>query len=293
MPGAPKPDNERERLDALWSYEILDTAPEAAFDALTALAAELCDVPIATLTLVDETRQWFKSRCGFEGPDSTAREVAFCAYAILQTDILEVPDASVDPRFADNPLVTGDEHYRFYAGVPLIPADGFALGTLCVVDRKPRVLTQRQQAQLRRLAQAAVGLIALRIVRSEADDRRLALLDRSLTQARERNQQLSALRALSDALAAAREPADIVQTALSAALRLCRTDHGSIVADDAPARPGNREILTAQIRSRRTAGPTIVLSRDAQRPYSQSERVLLELIAGMAGLAIEGCSAPV
>jgi GAF domain-containing protein len=171
---APKPQNESERLDTLRAYELLDTEPEAAFDAITKLAANLCEVPIALVSLVDADRQWFKSRCGLD-PTSTGRDVAFCAHAILQNDIFEIPDACEDPRFADNPLVTGPPHVRFYAGVPLIEPAGLPLGTLCVIDHKPRKLTQRQREQLRHLAQSIVGLIVMRIRRSELEEYRMAL----------------------------------------------------------------------------------------------------------------------
>ena len=159
MPAAPKPINELERLDALRSYKILDTAAEAAFDALTLIAKNLCDVPIALVSLIDENRQWFKSNCGLTGVTSTGRDVAFCAYAILESKILEIPDATTDPRFATNPLVTGPPHIRFYAGAPLLDPRGLALGTLCVIDTKPRRLTAEQRVNLERLAVAVAGLI--------------------------------------------------------------------------------------------------------------------------------------
>jgi GAF domain-containing protein len=173
---ARKPANERERLAALRGYEVLDTESEAAFDALTRLATTLCRVPIALVSLVDENRQWFKSRCGLAA-SSTARDISFCAHAILEQGIFEIPDARKDPRFADNPLVTGEPHVVFYAGVPLIEPGGLPLGTLCVIDRKPRKLTKTQRLQLEDLAQSVVGLILMRIRRSEMDIYRLALAE--------------------------------------------------------------------------------------------------------------------
>jgi GAF domain-containing protein len=175
MISARKPTNEGQRLTTLRGYELLDTESEAAFDALTRLAATLCRVPIALVSLIDENRQWFKSQCGLVGVDSTGRDVSFCAHAILEKGIFEVPDAREDPRFADNPLVTGEPYIRFYAGMPLIEPGGMALGTLCLIDRKPRKLTKAQRLQLADLAQSVVGLILMRIRRSEMEAYRLSL----------------------------------------------------------------------------------------------------------------------
>ena len=129
--------NEVERLSVLRRYGILDTPPERFFDHVTRLAARLLKAPISLVTLVDQDRLWFKSRHGLE-IQQTRRDVAFCAYAILSDDVLVVPDASRDPRFAQNPLVTGPLGIRFYAGAPLKTADGFNLGTVCIIDKKPR-----------------------------------------------------------------------------------------------------------------------------------------------------------
>jgi GAF domain-containing protein len=176
-----KPTNEHERLNALRGYELLDTESEAAFDAMTRLAATICRVPIALVSLVDENRQWFKSQCGLDGVTSTGRDISFCGHAILQNGLFEVPDAREDPRFADNPLVTGEPHIRFYAGMPLIETGGLALGTLCVIDRTPRKLKKTQRLQLEDLAQSVVWLILTRIRRSEMDEYRLALAETSKT----------------------------------------------------------------------------------------------------------------
>ena len=144
------------RLVALRSYEILDTPPEPAFDRLVQLAAQICQTPIATITLVDEKRQWFKAKVGFtEG--ETPREIAFCAWAICQPDLFVVPDASKDERFATNPLVTHAPHIRFYAGAPLVTQEGHGLGTLCVIDRVPRALTPEQEQALRVIGREVVS----------------------------------------------------------------------------------------------------------------------------------------
>ncbi|MDB6020724.1 MAG: domain S-box [Pedosphaera sp.] len=157
----PVPSNESERLAALRSYEVLDTPPEEAFDDLARLAAHICGTPVALVSLVDEARQWFKARVGVE-EEETDRSLAFCAHGILEGDVLIVPDATKDARFADNPLVTGKQGIRFYAGAPLITAGGHALGTVCVIGQQPRILTQSQIDALRLLARQAVAQLELR-----------------------------------------------------------------------------------------------------------------------------------
>jgi len=142
---------ERRRLQVLWDYEILDTPPDAEFDALTQLAARLCQVPIATISFVDEKRQWFKARVGLEITDS-AREVSFCAHAIQKPGLMLVADATQDERFANNPLVTEEPRIRFYAGMPLVTGEGAILGTLCVMDVQPRTLREDQQEALQLIA---------------------------------------------------------------------------------------------------------------------------------------------
>ena len=158
---APLPANEAERLAALASYNILDTPAEEEFDDFTALAAQICGTPIALISLIDAQRQWFKSRVGLDA-EQTARELAFCAHAILGDELLEVSNALDDPRFFDSPLVTGAPQIRFYAGTPLTTAEGFNLGTLCVIDRNPRHLNPLQRDALARLGRQVVRQLELR-----------------------------------------------------------------------------------------------------------------------------------
>jgi PAS domain S-box-containing protein len=150
------PANEEDRLAALREYRILDTLPEAAYDDITLLASQICAAPIALITMVDADRQWFKSRIGLDLVE-TPRDVSFCAHAILEADLVEVPDTTKDARFADNPFVTEASRFRFYAAAPLVTSEGLALGTLCVLDRVPRQLTPGQQASLRALARQTMA----------------------------------------------------------------------------------------------------------------------------------------
>lgn len=161
MEAAPLPDNEDERLAELLSYDVLDTEAEQLFDDLTTLASQICDTPIALISLIDPDRQWFKSRVGLDA-EETSREIAFCSHAILQDDVFEIPNASLDPRFHDNPLVTGAPDIRFYAGAPLVSPSGHAIGTLCTIDRKPRKLTESQKTSLQTLSKSVVAHLELK-----------------------------------------------------------------------------------------------------------------------------------
>ena len=196
--------DEQARLEALRSYAVLDTAAELEFDHVTRLAAHLLDVPIALISLIDEDRQWFKAVVGLDAVKETPRELAFCDHAILGQDIMVVPDATKDPRFAGNPLVTGEPGIRFYAGVPLITPDGHALGTLCVIDRKPHEgLAARDAEILAELAGIVLDKLALRrqALRSKALAEQAALVTRLMEAAAEAPDFASAIHAAARAIA--------------------------------------------------------------------------------------------
>ncbi|HEX6241804.1 MAG TPA: protein kinase [Polyangiales bacterium] len=158
---APFPTRETERLQALVSCGVLDTAPERNFDHIVQLASQICSTPIALVSLVDRSRQWFKAKVGLAA-DETPRDQSFCAYAILESDPLIVQDASTDPRFRDNPLVLNDPNIRFYAGIPLLLEPGIAVGSLCVIDRVPRELSEAQLTGLKLLADQVIRELTLR-----------------------------------------------------------------------------------------------------------------------------------
>jgi len=153
---------ETARLAALNRYAILDSEPEQSFDDLVTLAAHICQTPMAMLSLVDDHRQWFKSKLGVQVQE-TSKGTSICAHAIQQRDLFVVPDTLKDERFRENPLVTDEPHVRFYAGAPLINEDGFALGTLCVVDREPRELDEQQKEAISALGRLALRQMELRM----------------------------------------------------------------------------------------------------------------------------------
>lgn len=162
----PIPSNEKERLASLRSYAILDSPSEKAYDDLTFLAMLICETPIALITLIDADRQWFKSKIGVDFTE-TPRDVSFCAHAILGTELMMISDTSRDERFAANPFVASHPNIRFYAGAPLVSADGYSLGTVCVLDFKPRHLNDDQQEALRALARQCVVLLEHRKLTEE------------------------------------------------------------------------------------------------------------------------------
>lgn len=177
------PENESGRLKALRELRVLDSEPEEAFDAATRLAALVCQTPVALITLVDADRQWFKSKVGFDLPE-TSRDVSFCAHAILQPGPLVVRDTQTDERFKDNPFVLSTPYIRFYAGAPLTTAEGFKLGTLCVLDTVPRVMFADQVRALELLSTQVMALLELR--------RTVAYLESALNRQRERADGLEA-----------------------------------------------------------------------------------------------------
>ncbi len=162
MISAEKPENEYKRIADLQSYNILDTLPEEDYDNITLIASQICNTPISLLTMVDNDRQWFKSRVGLDAPE-TPREYAFCAHAINEPAVpFIVEDSRSDNRFHNNPLVTGLPNVIFYAGVPLVNPEGSALGTLCVIDNKPKTLSTEQLDSLKALAKQVMNLLELR-----------------------------------------------------------------------------------------------------------------------------------
>jgi len=184
--------NEAARVSALQKYAILDSEPEQAFDDLTLLASYVCKTSMALISLIDEDRQWFKSRVGISATE-TSRDIAFCSTAIQQPDVFVVPDALQDERFRTNPLVVSEPNIRFYAGVPLINEDGYALGTLCVIDRTPRNLAPEQETALKALGRLALMQMEFR--------RNLILLKEALSdRTREEHERERELKKVQDTL---------------------------------------------------------------------------------------------
>lgn len=210
------PENEQGRLSALQELDILDTGREERFDRLTRLASYVAGTPIALVSLVDQYRQWFKSRVGLDA-EQTPRDISFCGHAILQPGVFEVPDAAQDPRFNDNPLVTGDPAIRFYAGVPLELESGHVVGTLCVIDQVPKTLSEQQQALLKDIAQAVVEELMLGNV-----------LARARLQVRQGEQLRATLETVADGIITI-DAGGIIQSVNPAALKLFGYQEGELV----------------------------------------------------------------
>jgi signal transduction histidine kinase len=166
MISAKIPKNEHSRLQDLQDTGLLDSPSEAEFDEIVAFASELCNMPISLISLVDSDRQWFKARIGLDAAE-THRDISFCSHAILEDNLLEIPDTLNDIRFSDNPLVINDPAIRFYAGVPLVTSSGSRLGTLCVIDKTPGQLTEKQKSGLKVLANNVIKIAELRIKNKE------------------------------------------------------------------------------------------------------------------------------
>jgi GAF domain-containing protein len=166
---AAEPRNEFDRLTELRRYDVLDTPPEPAFDLLTDIGAYIFEAPICLVSLIDRNRQWFKAKRGMTATE-TDRKIAFCSHAILGADVLVVPDATRDPRFAGNPLVVSAPYIRFYAGAPLRTPNALNIGTLCIIDRKPRDLSDEQMKLLRGLSRLTVDEFELRLKVEQLQD---------------------------------------------------------------------------------------------------------------------------
>lgn len=184
MTTAATPVNEEFRLQDLYSYDLLDTASESDFDDLVELARQVCQCPISLISLLDRDRQWFKARSGWE-VQSTPRDVAFCSHAILQDDVMVVEDSFKDDRFFDNPLATGPMNIRFYAGAPIISPTGHKLGTICIIDHKPKTLTAEEERALQLLSNQVTKLLEIRkknmLIRQRAEEM-LVLKSRAMRQ---------------------------------------------------------------------------------------------------------------
>ncbi|MBC6990993.1 GAF domain-containing DNA-binding protein [Hymenobacter sp. BT491] len=161
--------DEAQRLEVLRNYQILDTPPEQVFDDLTRLAAFICNTPVSLVSLIDSDRQWFKAKTGFDNIEGSKREFAFCNYAMYSDDVFEVEDASCDPAFQMNPMVTASPSIRFYAGAPLVTPEGHPLGTLCAIDTVPHRLSDSQREALRILAREVVSHLELRRARLQLE----------------------------------------------------------------------------------------------------------------------------
>lgn len=283
------PDEEAARLAALRRYEILDTVPEPAFERIVRLASYVVGAPISLISLIDETRQWFKARQGLDAAQ-TPRSMAFCAHAILGDEVLVVPDARADRRFADNPLVTGEPNIRFYAGAPLRTPEGHRLGTLCVIDRRARTLDDEKRALLADLSALVVDALELRRANQVLGD--MAMRD-ALTGVLNRR---AFLMQAEQRFAASRAPRQRLS------VLMLDIDHFKTVNDTWGHATGDRVIveLTLVLRATLRKGTTIgrlggeefavlLPEADAPRAVQAAERVL----AAIGNASVPGSHGPV
>lgn len=174
--------SEQARLESLRSYGVLDTSPEEAFDKLAKLAAYICQTPIALISLIDKDRHWFKSNIGFGTSKELKRDTAFCDHVLKEQDFFQVEDSHLDDRFKDNSLVKGDSNIRFYAAAPLVTPDGYNIGTLSVIDHKPRKLTAEQAGALKTLAEQVIDLFELRKANNQLSEQHQLLINKARLQ---------------------------------------------------------------------------------------------------------------
>lgn len=264
MIAAPPREDEERALAALRALQVLDSAPEPAFDALARAAAQVCGAPVSTLTLIDEHRQWFKAQVGFAGTIESPRASSFCAHTVLGDALFEVPDALLDPRFADNPLVLEEPRIRFYAGAPLRLAGGERVGTLCVIDHEPRQLREDQRAVLAQLAVAASQLLegrrALRIEQQALAEatRAAALLQHSA----------DAILSIDRDGFIRRANAAAERLFGAAPLQLLGRPHESLVPVALRAR---------ELNNRQALGPAEALSHESERLRLDGQRILVSV----------------
>lgn len=284
-------DQEEVRLALLRGYNILDTAPEEDFDEIVRLAAEICEVPVALISLVDDNRQWFKARTGL-GIEETPIEMSMCAHAMVADDYLEINDTTADPRTVDNPLVTGDESFRFYAGALLRGDNGLPAGTLCVLDRKPRVLTDFQQRALKVLANQVIRQIELRQAVAAADVMRKEV-DHRVKNSLQSLEALIRIQVRTEASEAARTALEAVQGRLSMVSRL----HEALYLNDAGAFVGLKPFLQKVVHSAAALMPSgvrVELAIDdldlESRSASSVGMIVNEAITNAAKYAYEGRS---
>ena len=299
------PWNENDRLAALRSYRILDTPPEPIFDDLVQLAAQVCQTPIALITLVEDRRQWFKAEIGL-GMRETPLDVSICAHAILQPGLFVVPDTATDERFNCNPLVVGEPHLRFYAGARLETSDGLPLGTVCVLDHAPRDLGVQQGFALRTLARQTMSQLELRRALAERDEalaashqteQRQALLVRELHH-RVRNT-LATVQALVGVTARSTTSVRDFTRSFSARIAALAKTHALLTEDYWQTVP-LRQMLLNELKSFRETnserfrlcGPDVDLAADLAIPLSMALHELAANAARYGALSVrKGCVA--